>query len=480
MASLTAKPTASDIPPSVEIRMETNAYTEITQADLKRVVNGAETLVRSQPTTGNDGFIVHDYEAPYDTEIAYRVTGQSMMDIMSSWTGTTNASSSVLKAASGSTIAANLLYDPMLRTSGIEARWNSTLTRTSTGLTVTADPTKTQSGFNYGRSDDNGAPTTRPSVCPILQPGDYAFVFKARKRSSKATSLNINLHVWSTADFTLLVKNESSAGNMQTDWVTYRKTFTITKEGFPVFYLQPGSGSGAWGDGSSFDFSSIALYSMADDATLSGLDVPPFSGDSYPNGMQNTIDMTTQQTKLQSEAGWLIHPANPAKSVEMTRGMVTGFEGLTRRSNAVRHDVLRSHYPIYTIPSSRHSREFNLKLRTKSWDQENMLDQLLDDQIPILFNPLPSYGLGLNPMFLQVMDMQDERYAQMSYTGRSGPAQWRDWTLPCVEVDSPAVVQQAVGWTYADLLDENRDYARILTDYATYADLQAHEKRTNV
>lgn len=273
MASFTAKPTASDIPPSVEIRLSLDDDQVISTVSLYRILGGVQTLVRRQPTAGSDGFVAHDYEAPYNTEVTYRA------------------------ALTFGSDAVEMISDP---------------------ITVNAD------------------------------------------------------------------------------------------------------------------------------------------------------------------TGWLIHPANPAKSVILTRGMITGIEDMVRRSNAVRHDVLRSRYPIYTIPSSRQSREFSLKLRTKSWDQESMLSQLLDDQIPILFNPLPSYGLGLNPMFLQVMDMQEERYAQMSYTGRSGPAQWRNWTLPCVEVDSPAVAQQAVGWTYADLLDENQDYARILTDYATYADLQAHEKRQNV
>lgn len=193
------------------------------------------------------------------------------------------------------------------------------------------------------------------------------------------------------------------------------------------------------------------------------------------DGLTQTVAVSDEVT-LKSSTGWLIHPANPAKSVQLTAGMLTMVDSLSRRTNAVRHDVLRAHYPIYTIPASRNSREFTLHLRTKALDQEDMVFALIDDQIPILFNPLPSYGFGLEPMFVQILDVQEDRFAQLS-TRVPNISEWREWQWPCVEVGSPAVVQQAVGWTYADVLDENSTYDALLTSYKSYADLQAHEKR---
>jgi hypothetical protein len=201
-----------------------------------------------------------------------------------------------------------------------------------------------------------------------------------------------------------------------------------------------------------------------------------FDGDSFQAGTTTQYDESSSPVTLSPDSGWLIHPGNPAKSMRLPLGHITGMGDTTRRSNATRHDILGARYPIYTNPGPRYSRELSMKLRTRTADDENMLDALLDDQTPILFNPrgVDASRLNLNPMYLQVGDVTAARYAQSLYPTSDSPQHWRDWTLPCTQVDSPAVSQQAVGWTYAQLLNDNTRYQSVIISYKDYASLQAH------
>ncbi|MCI1643120.1 MAG: hypothetical protein LKI21_00985 [Bifidobacterium crudilactis] len=198
-------------------------------------------------------------------------------------------------------------------------------------------------------------------------------------------------------------------------------------------------------------------------------------------GASTDVNMSSELVTLTPDSGWLIHPGNPAKSMPLPLGRLTGLTGMGRGMNATRHDVLGATLPVYTITGPRFGLQFTLELRTRTLDEESMLWALLDDQIPVLINWLDTDAQRLNmkPMYLQIGDAQADRFAQMLYPTQSTntPGERREWKLPCVQVQSPAISQQAVGWTYADLFAEQPTYLAVQATYATYADLQAHNKK---
>lgn len=201
-----------------------------------------------------------------------------------------------------------------------------------------------------------------------------------------------------------------------------------------------------------------------------------FNGDAFSvHDVYAESDITTSAPRV----SWLVHPGNPARSLHLPLRFIAGIGDTGRRATATRHDVLGARYPVFTVPGPRTSREFTLQLRTRTSDDERMLDALLDDQTPLLLNLLPdvSARLNMNPMYLQVLDSTDARFAQMLYGQDDSPGSMREWQLPCIEVASPAISQQAVGWTYAQLAFDFGDYLRIRTTYGSYADLQANTKR---
>lgn len=198
-------------------------------------------------------------------------------------------------------------------------------------------------------------------------------------------------------------------------------------------------------------------------------------------GAVGDVNILSSEVTLSPDTGWLIHPGNPAKSMPLPLGRLTGLTGLGRGMNATRHDVLGATLPVYTITGPRFGLQFTLELRTRSLDEESMLWALLDDQIPVLINWLDadSQRLNMKPMYLQVGDVGVERFTQMLYPKQIGdtPGDWREWKLPSMQVQSPAISQQAVGWTYAALLAEQSTYLTVQADYATFADLQAHSSK---
>ena len=435
MAEVIVSADASYGPPRNVIVAHATGGSILESCEVTRIVGGAEEPIRRQPIVGVSDVTLYDYEAPYDRSSVYRIQGlERNIDLVSAWTGDKNASTSQL-SQDGQVVATNYVTDPnALQKVGTWSPAGSTIAvqRPDGHWVYTPDSDVTILAFFI-------------PITPLAQ-DDY--VYCEWLGGTGDASLE-NIDTVAHGNGWILGKNPNPAGN---------KTIFPVLNGTPITILK------------------VGRYSAADYAAMQARGVTWFDGDSFQAGTTTQYDESSSPITLSPDTGWLIHPGNPAKSMRLPLGHITGMGDTTRRSNATRHDILGARYPIYTNPGPRYSRELSMKLRTRTADDENMLDALLDDQTPILFNPrgVDASRLNLDPMYLQVGDVTAARYAQSLYPTSDSPQHWRDWTLPCTQVDSPAVSQQAVGWTYAQLLNDNTRYQSVIISYKDYASLQAH------
>lgn len=435
MAEVTVSADPSYGPPRNVIVAHATGGSILESCEVTRIVGGAEEPIRRQPIVGVSDVTLYDYEAPYDRSSVYRIQGlERNIDLVSAWTGDKNASTSQL-SQDGQVVATNYVTDPnALQKVGTWSPAGSTtaVQRPDGHWVYTPDSDVTRLAF----------------FIPINQLVQNDYVYCEWLGGTGDGYLE-NIDTVAHGNGWILGKNTNPAGN---------KTLYPTLNGTPITILK------------------VGRYSAADYAAMQARGVTWFDGDSFQAGTTTQYDESSSPVTLSPDTGWLIHPGNPAKSMRLPLGHITGMGDTTRRSNATRHDILGARYPIYTNPGPRYSRELSMKLRTRTADDENMLDNLLDDQTPILFNPrgVDASRLNLNPMYLQVGDVTAARYAQSLYPTSDSPQHWRDWTLPCTQVDSPAVSQQAVGWTYAQLLNDNTRYQSVIISYKDYASLQAH------
>lgn len=427
MADVTVSADPSYGPPRNVIVAHATGGSILESCEVTRIVGGAEEPIRRQPIVGVSDVTLYDYEALYDRSAVYRIQGLERNTLSTQWTGDKNASTSTL-SKDGAVVATNLDSNP----SNTRARggWQTTATQNSGGTWTYSSGGK--NGTFYCADDGNVGDVLRITFKEDIS--SRAFVNEGITGISKPDSNTIIGTVNRTKGPTL-----NTAQSALTPLTTIRVT-------------------------------------QSDYDAMQSIGIDWFSGDSFQAGTTTQYDESSSPVTLSPDSGWLIHPGNPAKSMRLPLGHITGMGDTTRRSNATRHDILGARYPIYTNPGPRYSRELSMKLRTRTADDENMLDALLDDQTPILFNPrgVDASRLNLNPMYLQVGDVTAARYAQSLYPTSDSPQHWRDWTLPCTQVDSPAVSQQAVGWTYAQLLNDNTRYQSVIISYKDYASLQAH------
>lgn len=454
MADVTVSADPSYGPPRNVIVAHATGGSILESCEVTRIVGGAEEPIRRQPIVGVSDVTLYDYEAPYDRSAVYRIQGLERNTIASSWTGNKDASTSQL-SQDGSVIATNLVTSPK----PLAAGWGQssvTMTDTPDGLAVSAH--------------DHDADEYAVILNIPCNPDTTYHIVAELMRLDGPTWINGPLFAveWTTTNGIAAVHMAIGGikqGILQTDFTTQPTATNISIRLYAPLYTTQQT---VWRH--------IGLYTAADWSAMQARGITWFDGDSFQASTTTQYDESSSPVTLSPDSGWLIHPGNPAKSMRLPLGHITGMGDTTRRSNATRHDILGARYPIYTNPGPRYSRELSMKLRTRTADDENMLDALLDDQTPILFNPrgVDASRLNLNPMYLQVGDVTAARYAQSLYPTSDSPQHWRDWTLPCTQVDSPAVSQQAVGWTYAQLLNDNTRYQSIIISYKDYASLQAH------
>lgn len=448
MADVIVSADASYGPPRNVIVAHATGGSILESCEVTRIVGGVEEPIRRQPIVGVSDVTLYDYEAPYDRSAVYRIQGMERNTLASSWTGNKDASTSQL-SQDGVVVATNLLTSPRTL-DGYAVKWGN-----PNNVSLQTD----DNGDTYLHIV--GGNTTYVVAFPgVDRPAISTACVQARSNVNiDAVNVNYNHFQHLTGDGM---------------WHYMQATDSTTPVWTPTGTIFGCESS--LKDGQYLDFKMPALFSPSDFQGMQARGVTWFDGDSFQAGTTTQYDESSSPVTLSPDTGWLIHPGNPAKSMRLPLGHITGMGDTTRRSNATRHDILGARYPIYTNPGPRYSRELSMKLRTRTADDENMLDNLLDDQTPILFNPrgVDASRLNLNPMYLQVGDVTAARYAQSLYPTSDSPQHWRDWALPCTQVDSPAVSQQAVGWTYAQLLNDNTRYQSVIISYKDYASLQAH------
>lgn len=468
MADVIVSADASYGPPRNVIVAHATGGSILESCEVTRIVGGVEEPIRRQPIVGVSDVTLYDYEAPYDRSAVYRIQGMERNTLASSWTGNKNASTSTL-SQDGQVGATQMLTGTKALTlvaSG--ATWgNGGWRTTGGGSTVNTDLSSPPvSGVTQGvmLTADPSASWAEAGIAQDgvpLQPGDYIYSLWVKGVNSAIARIAV-----SNGNTTVLNTNITCTGAWR---LVALRTRVQQSDNFNVYCYNKSSTQPMY-------VCAPMVCTQSDWQMLQSLGVDWFDGDSFQAGTTTQYDESSSHVTLSPDSGWLIHPGNPAKSMRLPLGHITGMGDTTRRSNATRHDILGARYPIYTNPGPRYSRELSMKLRTRTADDENMLDALLDDQTPILFNPrgVDASRLNLNPMYLQVGDVTAARYAQSLYPTSDSPQHWRDWTLPCTQVDSPAVSQQAVGWTYAQLLNDNTRYQSVIISYKDYASLQAH------
>lgn len=448
MAEVTVSADPSYGPPRNVIVAHATGGSILESCEVTRIVGGVEEPIRQQPIVGVSDVTLYDYEAPYDRSSVYRIQGLERSTLSTQWTGDKNASTSTL-SQDGAVVATNLILSPLPRamdyvTYDATHAGSPTLSDQPDGMKLTSNESHNPSAYKNGHT---------------LPAGSYHL----HAELSEVSGTKWNDFMLGFFGYITPYPSALSHGI-----VDYDATFTDDMPSKNFELKCPTDGYAVWRH--------VGLYTASDWQAMQALGVTWFDGDSFQAGTTTQYAESSSPVTLSPDSGWLIHPGNPAKSMRLPLGHITGMGDTTRRSNATRHDILGARYPIYTNPGPRYSRELSMKLRTRTADDENMLDALLDDQTPILFNPrgVDASRLNLNPMYLQVGDVTAARYAQSLYPTSDSPQHWRDWTLPCTQVDSPAVSQQAVGWTYARLLNDNTRYQSVIISYKDYASLQAH------
>lgn len=449
MASITVTTEPDSQPPVNRLTLHASDGCIFTSLTVTRVQDGSENLIRRQPTVGTSDALAYDYEPHYDVPATYRISGvEQQNSLSSSWVGTANASASTL-SKDGTVIATNLSTDPNFVSSGHDT-WQ-------TDRTLNSDGTYT---FTLSSGKTNGTFYLTPNIGAFTFTPNTQYVIGVWYKPT-----SIGIQPLSNATHVDIVK----------DTTHYVFSATSDSSGYISSAIWIGSGQ------TSITPIKVLAVSQSDYDAMQALGVDWFAGDTYQIGATNTFDTTSSAVTLTPQQGWLIHPGNPAKSMPLPLGRVTGFSNVGRGMNATRHDMLGATLPVYTITGPRLGLQFTLELRTRTLDEESMLWALLDDQIPVLINWLNSDAQRLNmkPMYLQIGDVQADRFAQMLYPTQSTntPGERREWKLPCTQVQSPAISQQAVGWTYVDLFAEQHTYLAVQATYATYADLQAHNKK---
>lgn len=422
-------------PPRNEVSVSIPPGYVMNSATLNRVADGVPTPVRTQPATGFDSRIVYDYETPYDQSVAYQFT-----------TNFTNPN--------GITTVWDETFASLSAWSGGTSGW-----AVSSGIATGGDGTL--STYTINRS------------LPIL--AKYRVVVGQLGISGinvvSASGSGVFLKSGST---TVVQVAPTIGGNLQIIRGS-KVTVTPISGSLPFTIDMLDATIVVAGTGGSYSFASnspINTVSLVADQP-GNTSVGRITVGSYPTAF--TASATSDALVLSPPNSWMIHPSNPSLSVpissqDLSTATVRTIGDVTNPSNTTEHQILGQPNPITTNSGPRLSSRLTIVIGTKNTAQEQSLVSLLNDGTPVLFRFPASFNIGFDDGFYSVGDMTRSRFAQ-----RPGDA-LRNFTLPLTQVQSPVVIVQNAGWSWAALAAQFSTWAQVSLAFNTWADVLTNNR----
>lgn len=177
---------------------------------------------------------------------------------------------------------------------------------------------------------------------------------------------------------------------------------------------------------------------------------------------------------------WLIHPYAPSLSMAVPGSYDGGvhpnfvreaFRTRSRPSSTVEYEPLNRDDTIAVRVGRRRARTSEMSIRTYTLEQNTALDQLVEDDSPLLLNVPPSLRWGITYEWVQLGEVADSRL------GIEGSHEVREWVLPFKRTGEP-VGLVAPEWTFGQIQEAFTTFADIEAAYATFGDIELDNRRT--
>lgn len=419
VASLVATPEPNHVPPRVRLDIDTGNDTSLlTELTITR----GGVAIRSQPYAGGRRAVAYDYEAPFGVTLAYEAKGTSATFATDYSTGA----------------------------------WPNT-----DGWTVTSAATPSTTDHPGYLSALDGARLTRPYpsaarrvvISPNATP-ETSGTWRLRVGRVVLTAYPANGLLRAFIDAGPTVTIPWTSGPAEVSWTD--DLLTITSD--------QGQASAAPQESSA----------PAADMVLelaSGVIVPPFD---VQHPTTSPVDVAASTVLAVSEA-WLIHPAQPSKSVSIDAGAGrwrddglnvdrgTGQE-TQRSAQRTLHQPYGRRRPVAITTGPRLAGTWTLVLYARTLELRDRVADILDDQAPLLLRTPAGWRWDLPDGWYSVDDVTEARPREALIFAD------RRITMPLTPVEAPLSSVASLR-TYADVLIENASYASLRSRYETYLDV---------
>lgn len=419
------------VPPRVVVDVAAPAGSVMQSLAVYRTDSGSRTLLRSQPSAGFDSRTIHDYEAPYGVPLLY------------SWE--------------------TVYSDPSLYETVFSEPWASLAAWSGdTDIASVSGGKVTLTPYMGGQSISRSAvgPWGRVTFDSIAGGRAGGMIIDVLFVGDRFVSLGV------MSDGKLRVSNRTAS---ITTPINAAQPFTLTQTDSTI--LLQGTGGTASIAHTPSPIISISISNSTDalPAVVGAITVEN-------SGAPASLSEIAAPVTLNSADAWLVHPASPVLSVSLSntdpwRAGIRTIEPVTRRSTATTHEILGSSAPVVTTSGPRQSDTTGMVIYTATTDERRALDGLLEDQTPILIQVPPSWDLGFARGFYAVGDVVTQRFLT-----KAGLPQ-RDHRLPLTRVESPAVLVQNPGWSWAALAAEFPSWASVAEAFASWADLASNIRK---
>jgi hypothetical protein len=158
---------------------------------------------------------------------------------------------------------------------------------------------------------------------------------------------------------------------------------------------------------------------------------------------------------------WLKDPGNPQRNLRVLVQRAPDWQRPIEQSAF----VIRNRRNKVVLSGRRQGREGDLVVTTRSAEEREALDLLVDSGNVLLWQAAP--GAGVTDMYVSVGQVTEARIGPLARE------EWRAWTLPLTEQDMPVAVGVGgpAGRTWQDVLTEFATWQDVLDTYATWEDV---------